>query len=471
MANALAIEIGGVDVTNFVAFETLQMQLAGSQETASCTFDVENDPSLSLSIIAEMLVTVTDVGSSDVLFGGFIRSNKPDVNAVGRTVHVAAYDYNNLLDRQLVISDARAAGESDNDRLVYLMTTYGDQFSADYSQIATLNGAMPKQGFVAISLRQAIERVLGQASTLSAYNIDPTGRLVTYDRSSTAAAPFDVVVDTPGVGEISVDDFTFDFDSSNLANAIYVVGSTAAGSGWFTDPTSIATYGRRERFFNAPDSDTSAKAAQVGAAALEDQKDPVPRGQFTTQSPNDGWRIGQHVVITSPPHGLVAATLRIARVTARYLNGVGDRNYTIEVGAPLPTLSALLAKSHGAGGGGAGWSTPGSSGWWRGFTIDDLGNLFGTGDGCTCNPCCPPWDGIGTPDSGVDVVNEFGFSGDGFTTAGTTAHPYVPGSLAVWVAGLNATSHKSEDDPSTGAYSLDFAPTAGQTVRLNYTTA
>lgn len=467
MPDALTIELDSVNITDQVDMTTVTMQLAGSQETATCEFDLV-DVDNSVSIAAEMLLTVTEVGTSEVLFGGFVRSNRPTVAATGRGVHVMAVDYNSLLDRQLVISDSRSSGESDLARLTYLMTTYGDQFSADYSQIATLEASLPAQTFVAITLRQAIERVLGQASTLSAYHVDAQGRLVTYDRSTTTAAPFDVVVGAPGAGEIAVDDFSIDFDSSNLANAIYVVGATAAGSGWFTDASSIAAYGRRERFFNAPDSDTSGKAAQVGAAVLQDQKNPIPRGSFTTVSPNDGWRIGQHTAVTSAQHGLTAEEYRVARVTVAYLNPAGDRQYRIEIGAPLPTLSALLARSHGAGGGGAGWSTPGGSGWWRGFQVDG-GTLFNCG--CSGSACCAPWDGTGTPDSGQDVLNEFGWSGDGATTAGVTAYPYLAGSLRVWVAGLNVAGHWTEDDPTTGDYSLDFAPTAGQVVRVSYTAA
>lgn len=466
MPYVLTIELGGVDITASVPLESVRMQLAGSQETATCEFDIE-DFTLTVAAAEEDLVTVTEVGTSEVLFGGFVRSLTPDVAATGRTVHIKAVDYNSLLDRQLIIRDTRSAGESDKVRLEYLMTTYGDQFSPDFTQITTLAASMPEQTFTAITLRQAIERVLGQASTLSAYHIDPTGRLVTYDRSVITPGPFDVVVGTPGAGQIAVDKFRIDFDSTGLANAVYIVGATAAGSGWFTDPTSIAAYGRRERFFNAPDSDTSAKAAQVGAAVLQDQAYPIPRGSFETDSPNDGWRIGQHITCTSAQHGITAETYRIARVTVRYLNGLGHRRYTLEIGSPLPTLTALLAKR--AGGGSGIGITPGGGGWSGPWQYDGSA-LFG-GSECGCSPCCEPWDGIGSPEPGDEVQNELVFTGDGTTVAGVTLYPYSAGTLRVWVAGLNAAGYLTETNPATGAFDLDFAPTAGQTVRANYTAA
>ena len=384
MPNALTITLAGVDITTNVDMTTVVMQLAGSQETATCEFDII-DTANSISATDEATLTVTEVSSATVLFGGFVRSRRITIIATGRIIHILATDYNSLLDRAIVVSDKRVAGESDKARLTYLMTTYGPQFSSDYTKITTLNASMVAQKFVALTLRQAIERVLGQASTKSSYFVDPTGRLNTYDRTIVTAAPFNVRVGTPLGGELAPEEFSVDNDASNLANAIYIVGATAAGSGWFTDVTSISTYGRRERFFNAPDADTAAKASQLGLAVLADQKNPVPRGLFTTKSPNDGWRIGQSITVTSTQHGLAAVSYRIARVTVHYLSGVGDREYSIEIGAPQVSMPALLAAAHG-GGGGYPWTSPGGSGSWTPIISSGQpgGGVSGSG-GCACN--------------------------------------------------------------------------------------
>lgn len=440
MPAALAIVLGGTDITAKVDMTSVVMQLAGSQEVASCEFDIL-DPTDTVTAEDEATLTVTEVGTAEVLFGGFCRSRRVVVITTGRIIHVSAVDYNSLLDRSIVVSDSRAAGESDTTRLAYLMTTYGTQFSSDYSQIATLNISLPAQKFIAITLRQAIERVLGQASTKASYYCDPTGRLVTYDRTVPVAAPFNVRVGTPGGGELAPETFSIDNDASNLANAIYIVGATAAGSGWFTDVTSIAAYGRRERFYNAPDSDTSAKAMQVGLAVLEDQKNPVPRGVFTTQSPKDGWRIGQSIVVNSDAHDLVNATYRIAKVSAHYLSGTGTREYTIEIGAPLPSLSALLGATHG-GGGGFPWHSPGGAGAWVG--------VIGHGDGGVSSrgPCaCPPFFQeqcfeASAFSEGGDGNEEIARSWEGTSVheaAPTFAHPiagaFSPKAHLIWASG------------------------------------
>lgn len=89
----------------------------------------------------------------------------------------------------------------------------------------------------------------------------------------------------------------------------------------------------------------------------------------------------------------------------------------------------------------------------------------------TSTPCCPPWDGIGSPTTNQDVTNELLFTGDGVANGGATAFPYLPGTLRIWVAGLNVAGHVTEVTPASGTYTLDFTPTTGQTVRGNYTAA
>jgi hypothetical protein len=466
--SALTILLGGVDITTSVDLTTVVMQLAGSQETATCEFDIA-DPTNSVSAADETTLTVTEVGSATVLFGGFVRSRRVLTLSVGRTIHVQAADYNSLLDRSVVVSDSRSAGESDHARLVYLMSTYGTQFSSDYSQIATMNGSMPDQKFIALTLRQAVERVLGQASILSSYYVDPTGRLHTFDRTTTTAAPYDVRVGTPGAGELAPAEFSIDNDSSNLANAIYVVGSTAAGSSWFTDITSIGIYGRRERFVNAPDSDTFAKASQVGNAALTDQKDPVPRGVLVTQSPYDGWRIGQSITVNSVQHGLTNKVYRVARVTVKYLNGVGDREYTIELGGPLPSITSLLGATFG-GGGGYPWISPGGPGGAGGLGGGGGGPVStGRGDPCAdCPPYVPGGSGIlgwvGTTSNYTVQNKESNHSGDPLYHTNFGRRANYSGSGAATYSSLSGISPHQTSDTS-GNVQREWVEAGGFQVR------
>ncbi len=60
---------------------------------------------------------------------------------------------------------------------------------------------------------------------------------------------------------------------------------------------------------------------------------------------------------------------------------------------------------------------------------------------------------------------------DGITDAFLTGDPYVAGSLEVYLDGVlqNAViGYVTEDDPTTGAFSLGSVPLIGQTVYVHY---
>jgi hypothetical protein len=78
----------------------------------------------------------------------------------------------------------------------------------------------------------------------------------------------------------------------------------------------------------------------------------------------------------------------------------------------------------------------------------------------TSPPCLPPHSGqlVIDPDS----------TGDGTTTDFTTAYPYGPGSLEVFVNGLDWTATLTESDPAAGDYGTAYPYPAGATVSVRY---
>jgi hypothetical protein len=148
--------------------------------------------------------------------------------------------------------------------------------------------------------------------------------------------------------------------------------------------------------------------------------------------------VGSLITCTDPVWGLTSSVQRIAGVTLSYVH-------------PNRFMARLQL------------------GWAKRVRVRPLVNTSTSSLGAIGTPCCPPWDGTGSPSTGQEVQNEFVWTGDGTTTTGTTAYHYVPGTLRVWVAGLNAAGYITETSPATGAFALTFAPTPGQTVRVNYT--
>jgi hypothetical protein len=74
---------------------------------------------------------------------------------------------------------------------------------------------------------------------------------------------------------------------------------------------------------------------------------------------------------------------------------------------------------------------------------------------------------VGPPGRGQPVVDPRSL-GDGVTTTGTTHYPYQAGSLRVRVNGLDWTGSLTETSPSTGGYTLAYAPPLGATVERSY---
>jgi hypothetical protein len=208
--------------------------------------------------------------------------------------------------------------------------------SGDFSYVLSVGGTLPTQRFELVSLRQAIEMTLAQASSTADYYVDMLGKLHVYT-SETNDAPKNIDADAPGAGEIAPENLRLEYDSNAYANRVYVQGANPTASGYFQDDAAIAAASGlvRTAVVQASDCTTAAMASSLGTMYLGRVKAAKPRGSFSTSSAKaDGWRGGQNVLITSAAHGLSAQSYRIARVTTRVTRpGVSlQRAYDVEFG-------------------------------------------------------------------------------------------------------------------------------------------
>ena len=347
----------GVEISPYVSYGegfTFRVSESGNTEPGRAEFAIVDKANAVSALSDHAYIRVQRSGVDG--FRGFVTSRRPRITTTGRVVACTAMDISMLLDTTLVVANTRAAGESDSTRIKYLLATYGNQGlynngvgSTDVSKIQTLNAAMPKQKFKFMTLRQAIESVLGQASPSSNYYIDASGRLHTFDSDhpENDTAPYNVnVAHTLSATEAAPIDLTIDFDSSNLINDYYVRAKYRTADIRRVDLVSISLYGRRAAYIDAPDADTSTKAAAVGDAALRDTAFPLPRGSFTLEAPYDvragiSWRAGQTFNVTSTQHGLSAKPMRVHQVGTEFVRGDGQRRVEIEFGAPRLRLRSL----------------------------------------------------------------------------------------------------------------------------------
>jgi hypothetical protein len=365
-----------VDVSEWVQFDTVSIEDTGNQTDDTAAFEIMDKALSVVSLYPEGPVLITHDG--DEMFIGFIQNLEPAWEGIGRRFRISCAGVSMLLDKCIIPASGgsayrRAAGESDRTRIQWLLNTFGQPFldagSSSFTKIQTLDADMEKQDFQGLTLRQAIERVLGAASNSSNYYVDAIGRVHTFDDDNPEpdAAPFTVnATPTLAVGEVAPSDLRINWDTSELLNYYFVKGKTAAASGAYSDADSIAAYGRRQAFIAGPDADTIKKAKRLGRAALSDTKDPIIRANFSVEDDycENGsgltWKPGQVASLTSAAHDLEDYELRIVRTTTSYLNSLGARRIEIELGA-------LRASFPGGIGGGAA-SDPGGSGRYPGAT-------------------------------------------------------------------------------------------------------
>lgn len=395
-------------------------------------------------------------------FRGFIRSFEPIPFTVSNRITIQCVGLSSLADKCIIPPGSaytRKKSESDRARILWLLSTFGQPLlkwaSNDFSKIQVLESNMERQKFGSLTLRQAIEQVLGAASESANYYFDQGGRLHTFDDDNPEAdtAPYEInTTGSPAANEAVPENLRVAWDTTELINFYVVRGSNRAGSGQFSDEDSINLYGRREGFIDGPDSDTTRKARRLGRAALHDTANPMPRVAFTVSEryvTNAGavWAPGQEVYITAPGLGWVHHSERIIRVTTRYLDSTGRRAMDIEAGALKRSLNSYA----GGGGGGGGGGGVGPPGFIPGGPTVSPDPEFGTGGGGG-GACCEPtmtdmlFDGfdrfanssLGTlpiPDTDLwDGGNTWTFNGfpaPATTTAGTDGSVfYVTGSDA-----------------------------------------
>ena len=284
-----------MNLTNKVRLESITIEETGNHEQATADFEIL-DLTLLYTVMRGEWKVIIKHGVSPVFYG-FIRQPRSEIAAIYGERYVTAYDVGSLMDRIIIDPIAsRAAGESDKSRIQWLFNTYGQPLTyegySDWSKVQVLEASMPAQKFGNnLTFRQALERILGAASNSANYYSDFIPRLHTFDNDhlETDAAPYVVnVTRAPAATEIAPEDLSIEWDTSNLVNYYYVRGKNAGGSGRFSDAPSIAIYGQRQAYIDAPDADTQIKAERVARAALRDTREPVVRGSFTVSGDSCG---------------------------------------------------------------------------------------------------------------------------------------------------------------------------------------
>jgi hypothetical protein len=360
---------GNRDITALIMAETFEIEDAGeAQGGFSATL---NETLANLTEITDQsFVRVFDETRATEMFRGFTKSRRPALVPGWTKTDLRATDHGELLDAYIPGPHSRPAGESDQARIGYFWGYFASPYlSPDLSSVQEVNASLPEQIFQGITLRRALDMIAAQASSSARWYLDQTGHLH-YFASETNAAPKNVTSDTPAGDEIAPQDLDIDYDSMAYANAVYVNGENATGSGWVYNHAEIARIGTLVSAdpLDAPDCSTAAMRNALGAMYLGRIAGSTARGSFTvTSAKADGWRAGQTLDVRSADVG-IDENFRISRVRTKQLKP-DFFSYGVEFGG---------ARRGGATGGGTQGLLGGS------LVYGDLGgdsNTYVTADG------------------------------------------------------------------------------------------
>jgi hypothetical protein len=309
--SGIAIIVNGEDITSYVLIKTLKVENSGGPLLATCTFDVVDTSGSIYSIVPEADVVINE--GEQAIFRGTIktrtRTEIPGEGVVRYTV--GCQDLTTLLTDNVITED-RDVFESDRDRIIYWLTTYGTN-GITYGGVQTIVSApVPFVSQVkGMTLYEAINDTCSK--TGGSFYVDMNKSLHYFKTEPLYIAPFGLS-DTPdGLGTFGYESISLPDDTVTLVNAVYVVGTNIAG--WFTDATSIATYGRHEGGLRDTTLITSDDIAAAGQAYLDAHAYPFQPGTVTVHK--RGLFAGQTIHITNSLLGLSNEQFTIAKVIAK----------------------------------------------------------------------------------------------------------------------------------------------------------
>lgn len=289
----------------------------GTSGRSLITMRIDEALSSLTSVQDQAMVRVVDHSLNTETHKAFIRARKPIGRPMYDAVELVADDIGGLIDDTFIALDVRPA-ETMQTRITYLWQTYADAALDDsLASVASIGSTLPEQEFVGVTLRQAIESTIAQASSSADYYIDSVGKLHVFT-SEANSAPVNIDVDAPTGGEDASETLDLEYDSNSFCNRVYVQGGTPEGSGYFVSDAGITAANGviRTHAIQAPDSTTQAMAQALADMYLGRVATGIPRGSFTITGV-DGWRAGQNVLITDSAKSLSAQSFRIRRVTTR----------------------------------------------------------------------------------------------------------------------------------------------------------
>lgn len=271
-SQGIAVLVGSLsaaeDVTQYVKWDTLVATDGGTGAKGTVNLRLERAISALTTLTDQSLLRLLDLSAHDEPIRAIVTSRRPFVLPGYTATEVIAEHVSALLDSTFIASEIRSA-ETAQTRITALWGGYaGSPLDLDdLSKVANIGTTLPEQNFAGVTLRQAIESTISQASTSADYYVDSLGKLHVFTSEiNDAPANIDADAPTPGyslavlaldpvaywrLGEASG---TVAVDEMGANNGTYVNAPTLGAAGLLTgDPNTAVTFDGTTQYATVPD--------------------------------------------------------------------------------------------------------------------------------------------------------------------------------------------------------------------------
>lgn len=192
----LSIFIGGRYVTPDVQWDSFVATDAAGTRRGTVNLRLNRALADVPEVRDQALLRAVDHDANAEVIRSYVRSRRPSLTPGFDSVELVCDDISGILDDVFIASSVHPS-ETMQSRIGTLWRYAGSHLSPDLSYVQSIGSTLPAQSFAGVSLRQAIESTISQASSSADYYVDPLGHLHVLLAQSNPA-PYNLATASPG---------------------------------------------------------------------------------------------------------------------------------------------------------------------------------------------------------------------------------------------------------------------------------
>jgi hypothetical protein len=333
----LSIEIGGVELRDYIRQETIRINSSGSSLAATCAFEVEDRLGQApwINILEKQDIIITDADGPTRLFGGVVAHITEEHDGPLRKWTIRGSDYTILLDSNLAAL-GWSVGLSDADVIVAIFAGSPiDALEAPAGYVQELRADMGDIAFAGVTLREALQDLCRK--TGGSYYVDFYTRLHYFAVDEGEDAPFGLSTEPDMINTFPYGKYKRARDATKLINRVQIANYGGIEV-WRDDLASQAEpWGIQEGVVRDRNITSVADAEAYGDWILS--RHAWPKGEPECVCWRPGLRAGMRIQLANSVWGFGPTWYSIRKAELRCMGGTGttavDPQYEIKLSMGL----------------------------------------------------------------------------------------------------------------------------------------